>query len=127
MKTFIDSHFNYCPLTWMFRSRQLNTKINRLHERALRIVYKNPQLTFQQLLDLDKSHCIHHRNLQKLGIEMFKINKMLVPTPLHELFPTYENIYNLKSQRCWQSSNVRTVNFGTETLSYRGKKNMATS
>ena len=106
----------------MFHSRELNTKKNRLHERALRIVCKNPQLTFQQLLGLDKSQCIHHRNLQKLAIEMFKINKMLVPTLLPELFPTYENKYNLKSQRCWQSSNVRTVNFGIEALLYRGQK-----
>ena len=100
MKTFIDSQFNYCPLTWMFHSRQLNTKINKLHERELRIVYKNPHLTFQQLLDLNKSHCIHHRNLQKLATEMFKINKKLVPTPLLELFPSYNNVYNLRSQRC---------------------------
>ena len=71
MKTFIKSQFNYCPLTWMFHSRQLNSKINKLHERALRIVHKNPNLTFQQLLNLDKTHCIHHRNLQKLAVEMF--------------------------------------------------------
>ena len=38
MKTFVYPQFNYCPLTWMFHSRQLNTKINKLHERALRIV-----------------------------------------------------------------------------------------
>ena len=54
MKTFIESQFNYCPL-WMFHSRQQNSKINKLQERALRIVYKNPNLPFQQLLDLDKN------------------------------------------------------------------------
>ena len=41
MKTFIQSQFNYCPLTWMFHSRILNNKINKLHERALRLVYKH--------------------------------------------------------------------------------------
>ena len=44
MKTFIQSQFNYCPLIWMFHSRQLNSKINKLHKRALRIVYKNHTL-----------------------------------------------------------------------------------
>ena len=57
MKTFIDSQFNYCPLTWMVHSWQLNTKINKLHEREPRIVYNNLNLTFQQLLDLDMSYC----------------------------------------------------------------------
>ena len=95
MKTFIESQFNYCPLTWMFHSRQLNSKINKLHERALRIVYKNPNLTIQQLLDLDNTYCIHHRNLQKLAVEMYKVSKKLVPAPIQEIFPTYENTYNL--------------------------------
>ena len=44
MKTFIESIFNYCPLTWMFHSRKLNNRINKLHERPLKIVYKNPSL-----------------------------------------------------------------------------------
>ena len=39
MKTFIASQFNYCPLIWMFHSRTINNKINRLHERAIRIVF----------------------------------------------------------------------------------------
>ena len=34
MKTFIESQFNYCLLIWMFHSRTINNKINRLHERT---------------------------------------------------------------------------------------------
>ena len=41
MKTFIESQFNYCPMIWMFHSRTINNKTNRLHERALRIVYSD--------------------------------------------------------------------------------------
>ena len=37
LKVFIESLFGYCPLIWMFHSRTLNNKINRLHEKALRI------------------------------------------------------------------------------------------
>ena len=103
MKTFIDSQFNYCPLTWMFHSRKLNVKINKLHERAFRIVYKSRTLTFGQLLILDKSYCIHHRNLQKLAVEMFKVKHNIAPTPIQNLFPIYENVFNLRSERCWQT------------------------
>ena len=39
MKAFITSQFSYCPLIWMSHSRSLNNKINRIHERALRLVY----------------------------------------------------------------------------------------
>ena len=79
MKAFIDSQCNYCPLIWMFHSRQLNTKINKLHERTLRTVHRDPTLSFEQLLTLDKSVCIHHRNLQRLAIEMYKIKENLAP------------------------------------------------
>ena len=39
LKSFIESQFSHCPLVWMFCSRQMNRKINRIHERALRLVY----------------------------------------------------------------------------------------
>ena len=65
MKTFIQSQFNYCSMVWMFHNRTLNNKINRLHERALRIVYKNANLTFQELLELDNSVSIHHKKYTK--------------------------------------------------------------
>ena len=41
MKAFIESQFGYCPLVWMFHSRTLNNRINALHEKALRLVYKD--------------------------------------------------------------------------------------
>ena len=58
MKAFITSHFSYCPLIWIFHSRSLNNKINRIHERALRLVYQN-NLSFSELLDLDSSVTVH--------------------------------------------------------------------
>ena len=93
MKTFIESQFNYCPLTWMFHSK-LNNRINKLHERALKIVYKNPSLNFQDLLALDKSFCIHHKNLQKLAIEIYKVKQNISTTLFQELFPRYDTSYN---------------------------------
>ena len=47
MKAFITSQFSYCPLVWMFHSRKSNNRINRLHERSLRIVYNNYNSTFR--------------------------------------------------------------------------------
>ena len=40
MKAFVISQFNYCPLIWMFHNRALNNRINKIHERALRLVYQ---------------------------------------------------------------------------------------
>ena len=64
MKTFIESQFNYCPLIWIFHSRTINNKINRLHERALGIVYSDFKSSFEGLLMKDNSFSIHERTFQ---------------------------------------------------------------
>ena len=38
MTSFVMSHFSYRPLVWMFHDRKSFNKINKIHERALRIV-----------------------------------------------------------------------------------------
>ena len=50
MKTFIESQFNYYPLIWMFHSRTINNKVNRLHERALRIAFSDFKSYLEGLL-----------------------------------------------------------------------------
>ena len=46
MKAIITTQLNHCPLIWMFHSTQLNYRINKIQERALRVVYKdNDKLT----------------------------------------------------------------------------------
>ena len=122
MKTFIQSQFNYCPVVWMFHNRTLNHKINTLHERALRLVYKDETLTFQELLDKDDSVTVHHRNLQRLATEMYKIKNNLSPVPMQELFKEKINHYDLRNKSFWETDNVRTVKYGTETIRYMGPK-----
>ena len=77
MKTFITSHFNYCPLIWIFHSRQLNNRINKINKRALRLVYQdNKKLTFNDLLKNNNSVTIHHGNLQILATEIFNMENI---------------------------------------------------
>ena len=55
LKVFMESQFSYCPLIWMFHSRILDNKINRLHVKALRIVYSDFKANFDELLEKDVS------------------------------------------------------------------------
>ena len=73
MNTFFTLQFSYCPLVWMCHSRALNNKINRLHERCLRLTYNDKQLNFEELLEKDDSVSIHIGNVQTLAIEMYKV------------------------------------------------------
>ena len=122
MKSFIESQFSYCPLIWMFHSRKLNARINRLHERGLRLVYKDTHLTFEELLRKDNSFSIHHRSLQKLATELYKVYNGLSPISVNSIFPQRTISYNLRNNNPFQYTNVRTVFNGTETISFRGPK-----
>ena len=57
-----------------------------MHEGCLRIVYNDETSNFNELLVKDASISIHHQNLQKLAVEMFKLSRDLSPKILNELF-----------------------------------------
>ena len=62
-KAFVESQFKYYLIVWIFHIRHASNKINRLHERALRIGYDDNVSTFVQLLAKEKSFCIQHQNI----------------------------------------------------------------
>ena len=75
------------PLVWMFNlSRVLNKRINRIHERGLRIVYEDYTTSYEDLLKRNGSVCIHHRNIQLVAVEMFKVKHDLCPELMKCLF-----------------------------------------
>ena len=71
MKAFIASGFGYCPLVWMFHNSKLNSRVNKLDERALRMVYQDYVSSFTELLEEDNLTTIHNRNIQLLATELF--------------------------------------------------------
>ena len=81
----------------MCHSRTNDRKINRLHERFLRIIYNDKQPSFIKLLEKDNSVSIHLRNLQILAIEMFKVSHGLSPVLMNNIFKLRgEQTYNLR-------------------------------
>ena len=92
MNAFIESQFSYCPLIWMFcHSRRLNKRINHIHERGLRIVYEDYTSSFTELLKINGSVSIHHRNIQLVAIVMFKVKNGLCPEIMRDIFQLNTN------------------------------------
>ena len=122
MNAFIKSQFGYCPLVWMFHSRGLNNRINKIHERALRLVYNDSQSTFADLLTKDNSVSIHDRNLQILATEIYKLKLNESPRIIESIFKEKNIGYETRKSNPFITNNVKTVKYGTETLSFRGPK-----
>ena len=54
-----NAQFSYYPLTRIFHSRNLNNKINRMHEKWLGIVYSDSTSLYEELLETDNSASVH--------------------------------------------------------------------
>ena len=103
-------------------NRTANAQIDRIHEKALRIIYNDQKSSFSFLLEKSKTVRIHHRNLQLLATEMYKVQKEISPIFMRDIFQLKESTYSLRHTSTFQTGNVRTVFNGTETISYLGPK-----
>ena len=123
MKAFFMAQFSYCPLTWMFHSRKLNNKINKLHERCLWIVYSDNTSSLEELLETDNSVSVQHQNIQVLATELYKIVNGLSPEIMKEVFPFNENTsYNTRNKTKFHSRSIESVTSGSKTLSHLAPK-----
>ena len=95
MKTFKELQFECCPLVWLFHSRSLNSKINRIQERSLRITYNDKSSSFQNLLEKGNPVTLHHRNIKILATETYKFLQGLSPPLMNEIFVERNNNYSL--------------------------------
>ena len=77
---------------------------------------------FSNLLQRNNDLSIHHRNIQCLMIEIFKIKNNLAPPIMTTMFTERENHYNLRHFQEFVTKRKRTTRYGLETLSYRSPK-----
>ena len=106
----------------MFHNRTQNNRINKLQERALRVVRNNSTSSFYELRQKDDFFTIRHRSMQKLALEMYRVKHRIAPIIMCELFNEANVPYNLRQDVSFRSYNVKTALYGTETLSYLGPK-----
>ena len=119
MKAFITCQFSYCPLIWMLHSRTLNNRINNIHERALRLTYKDNKSSFKQFLEKDHFVKVHQKDLQVLVTETFKVKSNLAPDIMKDVFALKERRYNLRSEsNHFTRRNVKTICYGLLSLKH---------
>ena len=58
----------------MSHSGTKKRKIDRLHERYLRIIYNGKQSSYKELLEKDSSFDVNVRNVQVLATKMYKVS-----------------------------------------------------
>ena len=85
LKSVVKSQFSHCPLIWMFTSQYLNNALNSIHERPLRLIYKDYGLPFDRTLEDIKQKSIHQKNIESLAIETYKFQAGLTSPIMGDL------------------------------------------
>ena len=107
MKAFESSKCFYCPLIWMFHSRNMEQRINSIHKRTLKLVYQDfHNLTFQELLAKDKWVSVEQKNLRLLATEIFKCKTGVPPELMNNIFHFVERPYNLRREYFFPCSEI---------------------
>ena len=115
----IKSQFSYCPLIWMFSSRQSNNLINKVHERSLTLITNDQNNSFETLLQNDKDITVRQRNLQILMTEVYKTVKWEAPAIMKNLFIFREGIHDIRNFQIITNENKNAVRDGLETICFR--------
>ena len=78
---------------------------------------------YEEFLEADNSDSVHFRNVQALAIELYKLVNGFSPDIMKDVFPLNANpLYNTRNKRMFHSRHIRTVHFGSETLSHLAPK-----
>ena len=122
MNAFFKSQFSHSPLTWMMHSRKLKNKINRLHERCLRLAYNGSLSSFEELLERGNSVSVHNRNIQCLAIELCKVFNGIYPDIMKDVFHVSTSSITISGADALSPPDQLKLYYGSESLSYLAPK-----
>ena len=120
--SFIRSNFEYCPLVWHFCGKTNNNKLEKINERALRILYKDYESTYRDLLQYGNTSSILESRNRNITLEVLKCIKGISPPCLRALFELKQFSYSFRNSVKLVQPMKKTSTYGLRSLSYLGAK-----
>ena len=117
VNAFFSLQFHYCPLIWMCHNTY-NNKINRLHERCLRLIYSNKYSSFEELKKTREkkggSKKLGKTTLKKPSLIRVKVHTKTSPGIMQEVFPIKDQgHYFLRNKRDFV---IMAFHYGLESI-----------
>ena len=117
---FILSNFNYCPIVWHFCSTGSIRKMEKIQERALRLIYADNDSPYETLLKKSSQATLHLRRLRVLVLEVFKSIHHLNPDFINDMFQHKSFDYDIRDPNKLVMPSFNTIKYGKNTFSYHG-------
>ena len=86
LNSFVYSNFNYCPLVWHFCSSKSLYKIEKIQERALRLLHNDFASDCAELPKKSGKGTMEIKRLRYLALEIFKTVNNLNPCYMMDIF-----------------------------------------
>ena len=93
LNSFVYSNFNYCPLVWHFCSSKSLYKIEKIQERALRLLHNDFASDYAELLKKSGKATMEIKRLRCLAMEIFKTVNDQNPYYMKEIFSKTTNVH----------------------------------
>ena len=120
INSFVLSNFSYCPLVWNFSSSILLNKIEKIQEKALRLITNDKGLSYNDLLKKHNKFSIKTRSLKILATEIFKTINNLNPIYMKDIFKVKTGQKNTRQNLNLKSQDYKTKKFGFRSLRVLG-------
>ena len=118
-KSFILPYLTYCHLIWHFCKSSDKRKLERLQERALRVIYKSHTATYEELLRRADIPSLYNRRLQDITVLMYKVKHGLAPDCVSELFVCKGSTHTLRNSD-FVLPRFETIRYGKHSVRYLG-------
>ncbi|KAL9970070.1 hypothetical protein ACROYT_G022385 [Oculina patagonica] len=115
--SFVMSYFTYCSSIWHNCLKSDSDKLEKLHERALRYIYKGRSSSSASLCSRI-GYTLSERRIQDTLIIIFKCLNNLAPVYLKDLFCVRDNIKNLRGINKIVLPKVNTTKYGLKSVRY---------
>ena len=118
--SFVASNFSHCPLVWHFCGKGNNDKLEKIQERALKIIYRNYSMSYQDLLDMSNSSTLQITRERLIALEVFKCIRNMSPDCLSKMFQIKDKAYSFRNPIRLVQPKRNTTTYGLRSISYVG-------
>ena len=115
---FIKNQFNYASIIWMFCRKQDYFEVEKIHYKALKIVY-NSNECYEELLIRNNEVSIDQKQLRTLATEIYKSLTDVNPDFMKSYFPIKEIPYSLRNGSVLKIPPTRSTYYGTNSIHFR--------
>lgn len=118
--SFILANFNYGSIVWHLCGVTNTKKIEKLQERALRIIYRDYESNYKDILKRNNMSPLHLQRTRKLLIMIFKIIYDQGKPFEQDFFSLTGSYYNFRNQNTLVKPNCKTSRYGIQSFLFQG-------